>query len=207
MEKFIHNYLSQTYVLDLHEITRYTVFKFYGDALYKINDESKFRSFESPNILLSELNTIFFLSDVELKPIILSWAKTLKENVKLDKYWEYIDSLLPISRNVVAKTVGLDLVSVQPMSAPIGQLIYHDYQYGVDSFDETMSATTGRRGPINRNSRAYNDETYRQNVLQMAEHYNTTTNIEMTLNDRDNENGVYKAIQEWSNLLEIYSRE
>ena len=123
MEKLIHNYLSQTYVLDLHEITRYTVFKFNGDALYKINDESKFRSFESPNILLSELNTIFFLSDVELKPIILSWAKTLKENVKLDKYWEYIDSLLPISRNVVAKTVGLDLVSVQPMSAPIGQLI------------------------------------------------------------------------------------
>jgi hypothetical protein len=207
MEKFIHNYLSQTYVLDLHEITRYTVFKFNGDALYKINDESKFRSFESPNILLSELNTIFFLSDVELKPIILSWAKTLKENVKLDKYWEYIDSLLPISRNVVAKTVGLDLVSVQPMSAPIGQLIYLDYQYGVDPIDETMSATTGRRGPINRNSRAYNDETYRQNVLQMAEHYNTTTNIEMTLNDRDNENGVYKAIQEWSNLLEIYSRE
>lgn len=207
MEKLIHNYLSQTYVLDLHEITRYTVFKFNGDALYKINDESKFRSFESPNILLSELNTIFFLSDVELKPIILSWAKTLKENVKLDKYWEYIDSLLPISRNVVAKTVGLDLVSVQPMSAPIGQLIYLDYQYGVDPIDETMSATTGRRGPINRNSRAYNDETYRQNVLQMAEHYNTTTNIEMTLNDRDNENGVYKAIQEWSNLLEIYSRE
>lgn len=207
MEKFIHNYLSQTYVLDLHEITRYTVFKFNGDALYKINDESKFRSFESPNILLSELNTIFFLSDVELKPIILSWAKTLKENVKLDKYWEYIDSLLPISRNVVAKTVGLDLVSVQPMSAPIGQLIYLDYQYGVDPIDETMSATTGRRGPINRNSRAYDDETYRQNVLQMAEHYNTTTNIEMTLNDRDNENGVYKAIQEWSNLLEIYSRE
>lgn len=207
MEKLIHNYLSQTYVLDLHEITRYTVFKFNGDALYKINDESKFRSFESPNILLSELNTIFFLSDVELKPIILSWAKTLKENVKLDKYWEYIDSLLPISRNVVAKTVGLDLVSVQPMSAPIGQLIYLDYQYGVDPIDETMSATTGRRGPINRNSRAYDDETYRQNVLQMAEHYNTTTNIEMTLNDRDNENGVYKAIQEWSNLLEIYSRE
>lgn len=200
MEKLIHNYLSQTYVLDLHEITRYTVFKFNGDALYKINDESKFRSFESPNILLSELNTIFFLSDVELKPIILSWAKTLKENVKLDKYWEYIDSLLPISRNVVAKTVGLDLVSVQPMSAPIGQLIYLDYQYGVDPIDETMS-------PINRNSRAYDDETYRQNVLQMAEHYNTTTNIEMTLNDRDNENGVYKAIQEWSNLLEIYSRE
>ena len=70
-----------------------------------------------------------------------------------------------------------------------------------------MSATTGRRGPINRNGRAYDDETYRQNVLQVAEHYNTTTNIEMTLNDRDNENAIYKTIQKWSNLIGISSRE
>lgn len=207
MEKFIHNYLSQTYVLDLHEITRYTVFKFDGDALYKIDDESKFRSFESPNILLSELNTIFLLSKEELKPIILSWAKTLKEDVNLDRYWEYIDSLLPVAQHVATTLLGLDLVSVQPMSAPIGELMYLDYQYGVDPIDETMSATTGRRGPINRNGRAYDDETYRQNVLQVAEHYNTTTNIEMTLNDRDNENAIYKTIQKWSNLIGISSRE
>ena len=31
---------------------------------------------------------------------------------------------------VVAQTVGLDLVSVKPMSAPLGILPYFDYQYG-----------------------------------------------------------------------------
>jgi hypothetical protein len=207
MEKFIHNYLSQTYVLELTSVTKYSVFKFDGDALYKINDVSKFRSFESPNILLSEFKTIFFLTEEELKPIIFSWAKTLKEDVNLDRYWEYIDSLFPVAQHVATTLLGLDLVSVQPMSAPIGELMYLDYQYGVDPIDETMSATTGRRSPINRNVRAYDEETYRQNVLQVAEHYNTTTNIEMTLNDRDNENGVYKAIQKWSNLIGISSRE
>jgi translation initiation factor IF-3 len=30
----------------------------------------------------------------------------------------------------VAKTIGLDLVSVQPMSAPLNILPYIDYQYG-----------------------------------------------------------------------------
>jgi len=191
MEKFIHNYLTETYQLILSEIPKYTVFRFDGDALYKINDDSKYRSFESPNLLLSELNTIFFLSKEELKPIVLSWAKTLKEDVNLDRYWEYIDSLLPIARQVAAQTVGFDIVSVQPMSTPRGELLYMDYQYGVDSIDETISAITGRRGPTNRNAR------------EMAEHYNSTPNIEITINDRDEETAMYKAIQKWSNLINV----
>jgi hypothetical protein len=39
-------------------------------------------------------------------------------------------SMLPIAMKVAAQTVGLDLVSVQPMSAPLGTLHYMDYQYG-----------------------------------------------------------------------------
>ena len=39
-------------------------------------------------------------------------------------------NMLPIAMKVAARTVGLDLVSVQPMSAPLGTLHYMDYQYG-----------------------------------------------------------------------------
>jgi hypothetical protein len=39
-------------------------------------------------------------------------------------------SMFPIAMKVAAQTVGLDLVSVKPMSAPLGILPYMDYQYG-----------------------------------------------------------------------------
>ena len=39
-------------------------------------------------------------------------------------------SMFPITMKVAAQTIGLDLVSVQPMSAPLNILPYFDYQYG-----------------------------------------------------------------------------
>jgi len=36
---------------------------------------------------------------------------------------------MPIMQKVSARTIGLDLVSVQPMSAPSPSLLYLDYQY------------------------------------------------------------------------------
>ena len=39
-------------------------------------------------------------------------------------------NMFPIAMKIAAKTVGLDLVSVQPMSAPLNILPYIDYQYG-----------------------------------------------------------------------------
>ena len=100
MERLVHSYLSQNYVLELEEIPRYSVFLFNGDALYNINDNSKYRSFKNPSQLLSELNTVFFLTYDELKPIILSWAIKLKEDANLDRDWDYIESLLPKTKEI-----------------------------------------------------------------------------------------------------------
>jgi hypothetical protein len=47
-------------------------------------------------------------------------------------------SNFPISMKVAAKTIGLDLVSVQPMSAPLGTLHYMDY-------DNNTKCTTRKR--------------------------------------------------------------
>ena len=130
MERLVHSYLSQNYVLELEEIPRYSIFLFDGDALYDINDDSKYRSFKTPSQLLSELNTVFFLTHDELKPLVLSWAIKIKEDANLDRYWGYIQSLLPIAKQIVGQTIGLDLVAVQPVSVPRGELLYMDYQFG-----------------------------------------------------------------------------
>lgn len=39
-------------------------------------------------------------------------------------------NMFPIAMKVAAQTIGLDLVSVKPMSAPKNNLFYVDYQYG-----------------------------------------------------------------------------
>jgi hypothetical protein len=39
-------------------------------------------------------------------------------------------SMFPIAMKVAAQTIGLDLVSVKPLSAPLGIIPYMDYQYG-----------------------------------------------------------------------------
>jgi len=38
-------------------------------------------------------------------------------------------NLLPISMKIAAQTIGLDLVTVKPLSGPIGSMIYHNYYY------------------------------------------------------------------------------
>jgi Major capsid protein Gp23 len=37
--------------------------------------------------------------------------------------------ILPISMKIAAKTIGMDLVAVQPLSAPVGNLTYMNYKY------------------------------------------------------------------------------
>ena len=47
----------------------------------------------------------------------------------LARYSDVSDTLFPIIMNVQSKMMGLDLVSVQPMSMPKGNVFYLDYRY------------------------------------------------------------------------------
>jgi hypothetical protein len=58
-------------------------------------------------------------------------AKTVDELIKLwekkqeqEFFWHF-----PEVQQIAARTLGIDLVSVQPMSAPIGNISYLDFQY------------------------------------------------------------------------------
>lgn len=50
-----------------------------------------------------------------------------KRKLLTEKCTASYDGILPLARIVVAQTIGLDLVPVQPMSAPTGLLTYLDY--------------------------------------------------------------------------------
>lgn len=45
-------------------------------------------------------------------------------------------NILPIAIKVAAKTVGMNLVAVQPLGAPTGSLIYGDYAYDYEYIAE-----------------------------------------------------------------------
>jgi hypothetical protein len=51
--------------------------------------------------------------------------------------------MLPILRRVAARTIGLDLVTVQPLAAPTGLITYldfnHEYIMGIDPIDENYT--------------------------------------------------------------------
>jgi hypothetical protein len=51
-----------------------------------------------------------------------------------DWFRESDQSLLPLSIKIAAKTIGIDLVSVQPMSAPIGNI----FAYNIISRNEII---------------------------------------------------------------------
>lgn len=53
-------------------------------------------------------------------------TSNITEPITSPELW---DSVFPIVKQVFAKTVGLEIVSVVPMSAPSGTLFYHDSVY------------------------------------------------------------------------------
>jgi hypothetical protein len=61
-------------------------------------------------------------------------------------------SLLPLSMQVAAQTVGLDLVPVVPMGGPFGMLTYLDFPYAGGSLDTLSAATGGLNGADGRTS-------------------------------------------------------
>jgi hypothetical protein len=60
----------------------------------------------------------FDLPDELIEEIIKSIERTQGSNI-----------VFPLVQKVAAKTIGIDLGSVQPLSAPTGQTFYLDYVY------------------------------------------------------------------------------
>lgn len=129
MEKFIQEYLSLYYKIAYSEMGNAGIYDIYKNPKYKAPETSK-------NIL-KEISQVFFLSEEDAKNQVELWAITINPEVDLDFYWKTINELFfPTVSRVAARTIGMDLVSVQPMSAPRGGLMYFDAHRNIEMSDE-----------------------------------------------------------------------
>lgn len=126
MQSYIQQYLSDYYYIKTSEVG--------NDGIYSINEDRRIPTPFNGSKLIKEIVTIFGLEEDEIKPYIESWAVSIKPDIDLDFYWKTMDDLFgfPMAHRIAATTIGVDLVAVQPLSAPRGELLYMDYQYNIN---------------------------------------------------------------------------
>lgn len=125
MEELVHSYLSRYYKVDSSKVG--------NDGIYKIEEE--YPIYPIPvygDRLIKELITIFYIDEVRLKRWINDWSKTHKINVNLSFFWKQKEPFFPLVSRVSARLLANEIVSVQPLAAPVGSLMYLDYihEYG-----------------------------------------------------------------------------
>lgn len=125
MEKFVYNYLSQTYYLGTSDVG--------NDGIYLLLDTRKHKSPVYGSRITKDISTIFGLGIEDAKVLINSWAIIVNPKVDLEFYWQtnedIFDNIFPLVQAVASRTIAMDLVPVTPMSAPVCNLIYLDYVY------------------------------------------------------------------------------
>lgn len=201
MEQLLHKYLSSYYFIDTSDVG--------NDGIYLINSTRRYKAPIYGIKLLEELNVIFNLEKGYLQSNVDKWAKSIKEDVDLEWFWLQEDLFdFPITHRIAASTVGLDLVSVQPMGIPSGQLLYMDYDYGTGS-SETVAVNVHRG-----DSRRYHQESFRDMGINLSGYIDTflvgeldhpTPKIEINVNPKD-ESLVYKTLQKWNQIIGLSSR-
>jgi hypothetical protein len=129
MERHIQSYLSEYYQIEPSQVKGYNTFMSDGTAIYPKDNEYKYGNFIYPTNLLSELKKIFYLDKDTLICCVESWVKSINLDADLTKYWELKDFSLPLVRRVFSQLFAQDIVSVQPLAAPMGQLLYLDSRY------------------------------------------------------------------------------
>lgn len=124
METFIYDYLTKNYYLDTSDVG--------NDGVYLLLDTRRFKAPTPSHKLLNDIMTIFALDIDTSKDIINSWANSINPNIDLEFYWkttnDIFNTVLPIITNLAAR-LSDNLVSVEPMSSPSGNLFYLDVVY------------------------------------------------------------------------------
>jgi hypothetical protein len=125
MKKLIHRYLNENFYVE-------------GNCLYSRNKKISYCL--GSIALIDELGKVFSMTKPQLKWFVKSWIHKQNKGFSFRNFWTpkptgFDNIAFPLIRRVAAQTIGLDLVSVQPLPAPSGLLRFLDYQYGIDPVD------------------------------------------------------------------------
>jgi len=160
MHKLILNYLSSFYWGDSHH-----------DLVHEHDSHRKIYG----KYLREDVIDMFNVSDIMATACIEIWLYDEGATFDINKFWEDYEfyGLLPIAMQVAARTVGMDLVSVQPLSAPNLDLMYLGFQY------DAQTAVT-------------------QSMGIPSEMLGQDTQV--TFNDDDESLSTYRALDAWRHM-------
>jgi hypothetical protein len=134
MEKFIYTYLSENYYIQTSEVGNHGIYQKYDDRRIPVPFNG--------DRLVKDVVTVFGVTKDEAHRYIYEWSRLVEPDVDLTFYWkmaeEFGSLVFPVIQSVAARTISQDLVSVQPMSAPTGDLLYLDYVYSKESMFEKV---------------------------------------------------------------------
>lgn len=177
MELFIHKYLSNHYVVSTTEESGKKIQVFVNYGIYVKTDE-KVKEFRYVNHLIDELVSVFSISEVDTLSYICSWVEFVCPRCDLTWYWKQEPPFFPHIKQVVSRTVAMDLVAVQPMSAPTGMLCYFDYVYSGDTPDingrvydkkAINKVINDSNQPEEKSRQSWGDRLYSKDILQLIE--------------------------------------
>jgi hypothetical protein len=111
MKNLIHKYLNEFYHIK-------------GDHILNLKSDNDISSY----IMVFHLGKIFDLNKKELKWYVKSWVKKQSKGFDFNKWWTppKYGVYFPMVKKIAARTIGTDLVQVQPMGAPTGY-VYAPY--------------------------------------------------------------------------------
>ena len=120
MKKLIHRYLTENYRILGNRV--------YTDKAYSLSSSS----------FVIELEKVFGLTKKELKWYVKSWIRKQNRNFYFNLWWSPPTYFKPVAWSLrgFGRTIGEDLVSIQPLDHPTGQLFYMDYMFGIDPVNE-----------------------------------------------------------------------
>jgi hypothetical protein len=122
MQIIVQSYLSKHYEIATSEVG--------NDGIYLKSDTREHRIPTYGDKLVKELVTIFCLEDGLLKTYIDDWAVSIKKDIDLEFYWKTQEEIaFPHISRVISSLMANDIVAVEPLAAPRGELLYMDYQY------------------------------------------------------------------------------
>jgi hypothetical protein len=153
MRKFVHSYLSASFVVKRTENNqegKITIFGF--DAIFPKTNNLDETSFIYGSKLIKELVLAAYIDEVRLRKYINEWVEVNYPKADLQLYWLQLEPEFPKIQQVAARTIGMDLVQVKPMDVPKGNLAYLDFQYG----DEP-----------NKNGRVYDKKVFGEKIAEL----------------------------------------
>ena len=125
MEKFIYTYLSENYYIQTSDVGNYGIYQRYSNQIVPIPFNG--------DRLIKDVVTVFGVNKEEAKGYIEQWAHLVEPACDLEFYWkiatDFGNIVMPLVQSVAARTIGMDLVAVQPLSQPTVNLHYLDYVY------------------------------------------------------------------------------